>query len=401
MVEVMRAASSSNKVDIMSYYEHSVAGHPDVELGLCGDRLVRYRIHCAEQAGRGLVVYIPGFGGDLGAYSEVFCERVATQHGMAALCVDYFCMRSRPSVGAGISLLPGERERALSLLALPLDTPDTALLRALDSFQPDAPLRFQGLLTPPDGAYQNFGVMAALDILNAIEDAMCRYSGNRDNLILVGSSYGGYLAQLVNKFRPGYARALFDNSSWAEPNLAYVVGRDIGAVEYQCTLQGGVELALCVDSPWRMLAGHPHEFDVDAFIIRSFSASQLDQMAVQGGTATFCLMVHAIHDSIAPTEAKLAMARAMLARGFNAELILFDESSIDGDFIRNMEHGMGLSMLQFFEQGLALLAGRSLDFQASRATEVTLQAGHSIYHLDFGCPLVRLHRHRIESMTPA
>ncbi|MNE04398.1 hypothetical protein D3C80_969270 [compost metagenome] len=401
MVEVMRAASSSNKVDIMSYYEHSVAGHPDVELGLCGDRLVRYRIHCAEQAGSGLVVYIPGFGGDLGAYSEVFCERVATQHGMAALCVDYFCMRSRPSVGAGISLLPGERERALSLLALPLDTPDTALLRALDSFQPDAPLRFQGLLTPPDGAYQNFGVMAALDILNAIEDAMCRYSGNRDNLILVGSSYGGYLAQLVNKFRPGYARALFDNSSWAEPNLAYVVGRDIGAVEYQCTLQGGVELALCVDSPWRMLAGHPHEFDVDAFIIRSFSASQLDQMAVQGGTATFCLMVHAIHDSIAPTEAKLAMARAMLARGFNAELILFDESSIDGDFIRNMEHGMGLSMLQFFEQGLALLAGRSLDFQASRATEVTLQAGHSTYHLDFGCPLVQLHRHRIESMTPA
>ncbi|MCX7133699.1 MAG: DUF2920 family protein [Aeromonas sp.] len=385
----------------MSYYEHSVAGHPDVELGLCGDRQVRYRIHCAEQTGSGLVVYIPGFGGDLGAYSEVFCERVAMQHGMAALCVDYFCMRSRPSVGAGISLLPGERERALSLLALPLDTPDAALLRALDGLQPDAPLRFQGLLTPPDGAYQNFGVMAALDILNAIEDAMCRYNGNRDNLILVGSSYGGYLAQMVNKFRPGYARALFDNSSWAEPNLAYVVGRDIGAVEYQCTLQGGVELALCVCSPWRMVAGHPHEFDVDAFIIRSFSASQLDQMAAQGGTFTFCLMVHAIHDPIAPTEAKLAMARAMLARGFNAELVLFDESSIDGDFIRNMEHGMGLSMLQFFEQGLALLAERSPDFQASQATEVTLQAGHSIYHLDFGCPLVRLHRHRIESMAPA
>ncbi|WP_353851061.1 DUF2920 family protein [Aeromonas sp.] len=401
MVEAMRAASPSNKVDIMSYYEHSVAGHPDVELGLCGDRQVRYRIHCAEQTGSGLVVYIPGFGGDLGAYSEVFCERVAMQHGMAALCVDYFCMRSRPSVGAGISLLPGERERALSLLALPLDTPDAALLRALDGLQPDAPLRFQGLLTPPDGAYQNFGVMAALDILNAIEDAMCRYNGNRDNLILVGSSYGGYLAQMVNKFRPGYARALFDNSSWAEPNLAYVVGRDIGAVEYQCTLQGGVELALCVCSPWRMVAGHPHEFDVDAFIIRSFSASQLDQMAAQGGTFTFCLMVHAIHDPIAPTEAKLAMARAMLARGFNAELVLFDESSIDGDFIRNMEHGMGLSMLQFFEQGLALLAERSPDFQASQATEVTLQAGHSIYHLDFGCPLVRLHRHRIESMAPA
>ncbi|MGY3895216.1 DUF2920 family protein [Aeromonas enterica] len=397
MVEAMCAASPSNKVDIMSYYEHSVAGHPDVELGLCGDRQVRYRIHCAEQAGSGLVVYIPGFGGDLGAYSEVFCDRVATQHGMAALCVDYFCMRSRPAVGAAISLVPEERERALALLGLPANTPDTALLHALDGLQPAAPLRFQGVLVPPDGAYQNFGVMAALDILNAIEDAMLRYGGNRDNLILVGSSYGGYLAQLVNKFRPGYARGLFDNSSWAEPNLAYVVGRDIGAVEYQCSLQGGVELALCVDSPWRMVAGHPHEFDVDAFIIRSFSASQLDQMAAQGGTQTFCLMVHAIHDPIAPTEAKLAMARAMLARGFNVELILFDESSVDGEFIRSMEHGMGLSMLQFFVQGLALLAERSPAFTATRAAEVTLHAGRSVYHLNFANPQVRLQRQRIEA----
>lgn len=389
------------KVDKMSYYEHSVAGHPDAELGLCGERKVRYRIHGSEMASAGIVVYIPGFGGDLGAYSEVFCEKVAGHHGMAALCVDYFCMRSRPSVGASISLLPDERARALTLLGLSPETVDRDLLRALDCFRPREPLRFHGLLTPPDGAYQNFGVMAALDTLNAIEDAMCRYNGNRDNLILVGSSYGGYLAQMVNKFRPGYARALFDNSSWAEPNLAYVVGRDIGAVEYQCTLQGGVELALCVCSPWRMVAGHPHEFDVDAFIIRSFSASQLDQMAAQGGTATFCLMVHAIHDPIAPTEAKLAMARAMLARGFNAELVLFDESSIDGNFIRNMEHGMGLSMLQFFEQGLALLAERSPYFHATRATEVTLHAGHSVYHLDFVDPSVRLHRHRIESMAPA
>ncbi|MEZ6975096.1 MULTISPECIES: DUF2920 family protein [Aeromonas] len=400
MVEAMPMAWPFNKVGSMSYYEHEVAGHPDVELGLCGERQVRYRIHGAEQASSGLVVYIPGFGGDLGAYSQVFCEKVAAQHGMAALCVDYFCMRSRPAVGAVISLLPDERVRALALLGLPATTSDAALLRALDTLQPAAPLRFHGLLIPPDGAYQNFGVMAALDILNAIEDAMLRYGGSRDNLILVGSSYGGYLAQLVNKFRPGYVRALFDNSSWAEPNLAYVVGRDIGAVEYQCSLQGGVELALCVDSPWRMVAGHPHEFDVDAFIIRAFSASQLDQMAAQGGTQTFCLMVHAIHDAIAPADAKLAMARAMLARGFNAELILFDESSVDGEFIRNMEHGMGLSMLQFFEQGLALLAERSPSFVATHATEVTLHAGHSLYHLNFAHPQVRLQRQRIEGMAP-
>ena len=48
-----------NKVGNMSYYEHEVVGHPDVELGLCGERQVRYRIHGAEQAGSGLVVYIP------------------------------------------------------------------------------------------------------------------------------------------------------------------------------------------------------------------------------------------------------------------------------------------------------------------------------------------------------
>ncbi|AZU46485.1 hypothetical protein C3B79_0689 [Aeromonas hydrophila] len=148
MVEAMPMAWPFNKVGNMSYYEHEVVGHPDVELGLCGERQVRYRIHGAERAGCGLVVYIPGFGGDLGAYSQVFCEKVAVQHGMAALCVDYFCMRSRP---AAISLLPEERERALALLGLPAKTPDTALLRALDGVQPAAPLRFQGVLVPPMG----------------------------------------------------------------------------------------------------------------------------------------------------------------------------------------------------------------------------------------------------------
>ncbi|WDF92733.1 DUF2920 family protein [Aeromonas hydrophila subsp. hydrophila] len=108
-------------------------------------------------------------------------------------------------------------------------------------------------------------------------------------------------------------------------------------------------------------------------------------------------MVHAIHDAIAPADAKLAMARAMLARGFNAELILFDESSVDGEFIRNMEHGMGLSMLQFFGQGLVLLAERSPAFTATRAAEVTLHAGHSVYQLNFANPEVRLQRQRIEA----
>lgn len=59
-------------------------------------------------------------------------------------------------------------------------------------------------LLPGNNEYQNLGILASLDVLNAISDAVDRYDLDFDNIIITGSSYGGYIANLVTKIAPGY-----------------------------------------------------------------------------------------------------------------------------------------------------------------------------------------------------
>lgn len=370
----------------MTIVDHTIAGYPDFELGLSPQRTVPYRIYQPERGSNGLVVYLPGFGADLGGYTQAFCEKVAGRHGCAALSVEYFCMRSRPQAGAKITFEPEDRRQLEAHLPLKIARygTDERVLKAVCALKSDVPLTLTASLTPPDGSYQNFGIMAALDIVAAINDVLTRYPINRDNIILVGASYGGYLAQLVNKLRPGLVRALFDNSSWAEPNLTYVFGREIGACEYSSRANERVTLAMCVNSPWRKTAGHPHYFGPSEFLIRGFSRSQLEQMVSQGANQTFCLMVHSAEDrSIAPLAAKVEMAQTMLELGWPVEMLIYDASDIDGSYIKNTDHGMGLSMFTFFERGCEMLRTMARPFKYAAAEHVIYHAGKYRYEFDY------------------
>lgn len=194
--------------------DHNVFGISDCELGLISQRAVPYRIYQPEREYDGLFVNLSGFSADLGGYTQSFCEKITELHGCAALSVEYFCMRSRPLVGAKVTFesedLP-QLEAHLPLNIARYDT-DEQVLKAVCALKPEAYLILTASLTPPDGSYQNSGIMAAPDIVAAINDALACYLLNRDNIVLVGASYGEYLAQLINILRPGMVRARFDSS---------------------------------------------------------------------------------------------------------------------------------------------------------------------------------------------
>ncbi|NOT83562.1 MAG: DUF2920 family protein [Methylococcaceae bacterium] len=361
--------------------EISFTSNPDFELRFNKNRPCKYQIHNPEFKA-GLVVYIPGFGGDLGEYTEVFCRKVSSKYQLATLCVEYFCINSRPEVGAEIEFEESDLKKIKVYFP---DANAVEPIKAIIEFaeKNNTHLNITASLKPKRGEYQNFGLLAALDILNAIKDAVTKYDINANNIILIGTSYGGYLANLVTKLFPGYIRAVFDNSSWAYPSLTYLVGREINSTEHYAKISAHVTLCFFVKSPWTLSTGLPHSFDDAKFSIRSFSSEQVGQMAAQGGVNTFYFVYHSSRDNTAPTQDKIEMIEAMQASGFkNLQLYVADESDVDGVFIKSLAHGMDMSMLTFFDKAYKALTELNINFIANPAKVFSYPLENCTYFFD-------------------
>lgn len=345
----------------------------DFEFGLHGKRQTEYFVFNSTYKD-GLIVYIPGFGEDLGEYSKVFCAKASKKYHMAALTLNYFCIGSRGTTGAGVEVFNSERDKVKSAY-LELGGEGEASLEKLSELlvKYDAEIILKGAFIPTKNEYQNFGILAAIDIVNAIKDAIKRFDLNDENVILVGSSYGSYLANLVTKIYPGLVRAVFDNSSWALPNLKYAVGTELGLPEGIHKAYPGITLHLNVKSPWTLKPGLPNSFNGDRLEIRAFTQNQLSQMLNQGGQDTFYFFYHAEYDDVANTEDKIEMAKNMAELGYrNVVMNVLSESDIDGKFIKTMKHGMGMSMLSFFDVAYDYLLQINPTFNSNKELKQTV-----------------------------
>lgn len=361
------------------YDQITIPSSNDFEFGVNRAREILYRIY-NKKSSSGLVVYIPGFGNDLGEYTDIFCKKIAEKYNIATLVVEYFCINCRPNVGAEIEFQNSDIERIKRLTGNTINQND--ILASLIEFTKtnNTTISITASLRPKRDEYQNFGILAALDILNAISDAVKRYSLNEDNIILIGSSYGGYLGNLVTKISPGFIRAVFDNSSWANPNLRYIVGRELNQPEFILNATENIAIHLFVKSPWTLTKGLPNSFFDDKFLIRSFSDDQIRQMAEQGGTATCYLFYHSKYDQIAPTSEKIVMATSMLKYNFkNLQMEIAEESDVDGTFIKSLQHGMEMSMITFFDKAYAFLMAMNASFTSTKKNTVCYTTKDSRY----------------------
>ncbi|EIY9822825.1 DUF2920 family protein, partial [Campylobacter coli] len=87
--------------------------------------------------------------------------------------------------------------------------------------------KFTSTFIPPNGDYQNYGIMAALDHINALKDLVKRFPKLADLPKIYGGSYGGYLSLLIAKIAPWYVDGVIDNSGSALPPLNYILGREM------------------------------------------------------------------------------------------------------------------------------------------------------------------------------
>ncbi len=231
----------------MAFFQHTIEAHSDFELSSDIKRTIDYSIATPDDGKiLGLVVYIAGFGDDAGSYRKNFQEHICKDYQMACLSVDYHSIFSRPNNGATIKIEMATLKLLRSITGLTHhENIDDLLLRAAEmKADPTTPLIVPGTLYPGKNEYQNFGLLPAIDHIFAINDLFIRHPQIPKTIYAIGSSYGGYIANLISKLAPCTLNAVFDNSSWATPNMNYIKGQELGLTEFIGNLSPNVTLEL-------------------------------------------------------------------------------------------------------------------------------------------------------------
>ena len=355
---------------------HEISSCDDFELGIKRSSLLEFHLaYDDSKEAKALLVIISGFGEDSdSSYRTHLMQAMAEAYDVACISVDYHCIGNRPQLGAKFGLDDIDRAILIRELAkigitLPIDLKivdnydkTCVLLKSLNEeitirkesgvLPDDFILDISMTMLPTKNEYQNFGVMQAMDVLNAVLYTK-KYinSAKFEHLpvIMVGSSHGGYLAHMCAKIAPWLVDGVIDNSSYAiflwkligfgkEIDFARFFGCGTG------NLYENLNLYFCDKTYWTLDDKSPYYFSDAREEIRNIL--NLDHLNVQSSyKKPIYVSYHCINDTeVASAKDKTELYEALKKLNFDATLhMIKDESEVDGKFIKSLTHGMGMS----------------------------------------------------------
>ena len=347
----------------------------DVELGIKrSSALSFYACYDDAKEAKALLVIIPGLGADSDSgYRTHLMQTMAEAYDVACISVDYHCIGNRPQLGAKFGLDDLDRAILIKELAkigitLPIDLKivdnydkTSVLLKSLSEeitirkengvLPDDFSLDISMTMLPTKNEYQNFGVMQALDVLNAVlytKKNICDQKFKNIPVVMVGSSHGGYLAHMCAKIAPWLVNAVIDNSSYAKFLWQLIgFGKEIDFTRFfGCgtgNLYENLNLYFCDKTYWTLNDKSPYYFNESREEIRNILNPK--HLKVQSKfKKTFYIGYHCVNDDIAPAKDKTELYEALKKLKFDATLhMIKDESEVDGKFIKSLTHGMGMS----------------------------------------------------------
>ncbi|HHD0453681.1 TPA: DUF2920 family protein [Campylobacter coli] len=350
----------------------------DVELNIKRTSKLEYRIsYDDEKEMKAIVFIIGGYGVNANIYFlDSYRNYIAKKFDVVAVNVFYHCFCQRRSdvlkYDASIKFLQEDLENLSKvLIKFNIDIRnlnfDNALeychyldqyittLKSQGKLKQSYQVEFTSAFIPPNGDYQNFGIMAAIDHINVLKDLVKKFP-NFKNLpkIYGGGSYGGYLSLLIAKIAPWYVDAVIDNSGSALPPLRYIIGRDLNSCDY---VYNGVNALIggFLKTHWTRKENSPYFFNNENYIIRSLLNKDHLILQSQKNQNIIYVNYHSLKDPSTPAEYKVQMCDILKILGYDITLYLIDESKIDGKFIKNLEHGCGISDKALFRKELPLM----------------------------------------------
>ncbi len=351
----------------------------DVELGIKRTSKLEYRISYDDEKEMKAIVFIIG---GMGANSNISFldfdrEYIAKKFDVVVVNVFYHCFCARRSIDekySAITIFTKEDLPNLSqaLFDVGVNT-RVSLENAYQCYellnQHIATLKSQGKLTqnyqarltstfiPPNGDYQNFGIMAAIDHIIVLKDLVKKFP-NFKNLpkIYGGGSYGGYLSLLIAKIAPWYVDGVIDNSGSVLPLLEYIIGRDINKYDYLFN-DPNTFIEMFIRTYWtRKDENSSYFFANENYIIRALLNSFHLQIQVRKNNNIIFVAYHSAKDEFGTSEDKETLFESYKALGYDATLYLIkDASDIDGRFIKSLEHGLRMTDKALLRKELPLM----------------------------------------------
>ena len=398
---------------MIQHKSYEITSTDDIELGIKRKSKLEFKVSFDEtKEMKALFVYITGIrGADYAGYEEHLAEFVVQTYGVAVLRVDYHCIGFRPQMGATFYMDKKDKEIFAKccdgVIKLPknflnddiLDQNESLkICQSLDCIiqtlknQGKVPNDFLAPLSislqPTKNEYNNFGLMQALDIINAIYFVRKNHAKFKltkmPKTLLFGTSHGGYLGFLCAKFAPWLIDAVVENSGYANaPFRMLGLGKYIDYLKIQ-------EWSMKPSENIGLIVFTKTHFDRDKNSLNCYtkahnkirSLPEFDHLQTQAAChkAVF-VSYHSARDfDIALLEPKERLYTMLEKLGFNANLtIIKDESEIDGKFIKNLEHGMGMSMKSLIKKELPPLLARHFTHEKDEKREIAYKSENLEY----------------------
>ncbi|ENZ3885516.1 DUF2920 family protein [Campylobacter coli] len=351
----------------------------DVELGIKRTSKLEYRISYDDEKDlKAIVFIIGGYGANANIYFlDSYRNYIAKNFDVVTINVFYHCFCQRRSdvlkYDASAKFLEEDLENFSKVLNdFNIDSRNLNSNNALEYYHhldhyittlksqgklaQNYQAKFTSTFIPPNGDYQNYGVMAAIDHINALKDLVKRFPEFADlPKIYGGGSYGGYLSLLIAKIAPWYVDGVIDNSGSALPPLNYILGREMeSGCDY--VLNSSHILIQCfLKTHWTRKENSPYFFNNENYFIRTLLNKDHLILQSQKNKNIIYVSYHSKEDPLTPANFKELTMQILKILGYDVSLNLIDENKIDGKFIKNLDHGCGIPDKALFRKELPLM----------------------------------------------
>ncbi|MCE7295255.1 DUF2920 family protein [Campylobacter coli] len=356
----------------------------DVELNIKRTSKLEYRISYDDEKDiKAIVFIVGGFGANANiSFLDFDREYIAKNFDVVVIHVFYHCFCARQSIDQKYNpkLIPNQDdlERINGILKninlghlsvnkdnfeqiIPLIEQKANEMKQAGLVDESQKIELSCDFIPPNGDYQNYGIMAAIDHINALKDLVKRFPEFADlPKIYGGGSYGGYLSLLIAKIAPWYVDGVIDNSGSAVPPLNYIIGRELEFKSKDTNgdmyMQGDHFFVSCfLKTHWTRKENSPYFFNNENYFIRTLLNK--DHLILQSEKNKNIIYVsyHSKEDPLTPANFKEQTMQILKILGYDVSLNLIDENKIDGKFIKNLDHGCGIPDKALFRKELPLM----------------------------------------------
>ncbi|ELC8638087.1 DUF2920 family protein [Campylobacter coli] len=352
----------------------------DVELNIKRTSKLEYRISYDDEKDiKAIVFIVGGFGANANiSFLDFDREYIAKNFDVVVIHVFYHCFCARQSIDQKYNpkLIPNQDdlERINGILKninlghlsvnkdnfeqiIPLIEQKANEMKQAGLVDESQKIELSCDFIPPNGDYQNYGIMAAIDHINALKDLVKRFPEFADlPKIYGGGSYGGYLALLIAKIAPWYVDGVIDNSGSALPPLNYILGREMehSYGDYYEDFPHN-RIIFFLKTHWTRKENSPYFFNNENYFIRTLLNKDHLILQSQKNKNIIYVSYHSKEDPLTPANFKEQTMQILKILGYDVSLNLIDENKIDGKFIKNLDHGCGIPDKALFRKELPLM----------------------------------------------